>query len=601
MAFYDELLSALGLDAQGAIIPGMGMVSPIKKRDQPAPAEAKLRTRPDSQHDQQQEDLMSGRLSDPWGESKDRTAYIDEGHNTKWAPNREMARQLAKMAFERRQGQGSTEAADPMVGGEEQHIPTTVHMGEPKKAVPRPESGASHGEKVALKAAFDRVGESSQGQQGEPLTNTDDPHQDTGDEQLSMNRKPLGTRRESEPSSGSGSGAGVLSRLAAQMSTGATGEQAQDPRTADLRRALAKRGRLLTLADGLDTMASGADIAGGTHFNTPGAAGRGAREQAQNAVDQAKEPVEYEQKNKKHDSDMATDDQTRRLRDSGETRAQSAEGRAVSKEGRESKSFDTAQAEFDSSSQTSQNARAEAEAIYPQVTKKFPPGTWEKFSANDVKRMFGEVQLKDFQPKGAGKSSKDEARRSNSMRQLMTKNPDAFHTEYQARSIDKLAEELGGWDNAMVGVAKGAVPNQVISPKEQEFRQRISEMIADYRHGIYGSALTATEQSEADETATRVKAGQPAPRVANSVRLIRERNKHHMNQTMTGQPQETIDTVRDAFDHPDKYDVFSGESRSSGGGGSSRVWVSNGKQRTQIDPSDLEAAKRDGYHQVAAP
>lgn len=202
----------------------------------------------------------------------------------------------------------------------------------------------------------------------------------------------MGGSRGAGEDRGSGGAIGDLSKLLAGNA---------DPRMAELKASLAERERLLRQADAETQGGIGADIAGGTHFNTD--AGAGTRRLAEAKVDSARIPMEERRKEGDYQSRQLDAEQQRGLRTSAETRAQqdevrreAGEGRAVSEEGRKSKAFDVTAARSDASSSVSKNARAEMETLYGAQWNRIPKEVRDAFTADDVDRFFREASAKDL-------------------------------------------------------------------------------------------------------------------------------------------------------------------------------------------------------------
>lgn len=190
-----------------------------------------------------------------------------------------------------------------------------------------------------------------------------------------------------------GQGGGQMApRMAGQMAMGGSDE-------GNLRNALAESSRLKQQAAAIDSMGMGADIAAGTHFHH-GEGGNGLRAQAEGLVEQATQPREFGLKTRKQEEDLVDQLQNRGFKSNAEGRAQSAEqraqaeeGRKVTAEGRAAKKFQGEEELDDPNSATSAQARDAVEAIYPGIRKKLPH--FDSMTSNDVKRVFGEVSLKE--------------------------------------------------------------------------------------------------------------------------------------------------------------------------------------------------------------
>lgn len=299
-------------------------------------------------------------------------------------------------------------------------------------------------------------------------------------------------RRIFEKPAGGGGGSPV-ERLTAQLAMGAS-----DPRTEKLRAALADRTRQLGIADGLDTMASGADIAGGTHYNQPGAYMRAAKAKGDAGVDEVTEPIALEQKTKKFESDMSNDEQSRKLRESADVRAgaandraERADQRATADEERKAKGFATAQGKNDPTSETSKNARASAEALYPSIKQKIRPETWEKFSAADVERVFGEVSQKEMAPKGPGRQGGIDERQAR-----------GFATRAKlptASTVKDLNDVLATMDKGNAPGAgyfmnKSGWQNMIRTPAGKRFKQKVQGVVNRHLHDHAGMNVTPGEE-----------------------------------------------------------------------------------------------------------
>jgi hypothetical protein len=180
-----------------------------------------------------------------------------------------------------------------------------------------------------------------------------------------------------------------------------------DPRTERLRAALEKAAEMKRLAGHQRGMGIGADLVMGTHVH--GDQGKDLEGRADDEVRNAMLPTEFEQKNARFDTEQQRAAQDMRLRESsegraqkGELRAEAGETRAGAEESRKGEAFKTQQGYTDPKSQTSANARASIEALYPAAWKKIPEAQRNNFSAKDVERIFGEIKPQDFAPKGAG-------------------------------------------------------------------------------------------------------------------------------------------------------------------------------------------------------
>lgn len=203
---------------------------------------------------------------------------------------------------------------------------------------------------------------------------------------------------------GSRGGANPMRDLVGKLAT------SSNPEMADLKKRLALREQRLRLADAAREAGIGADIAGGTHYNTD--AGKGMRDLAEATVDSSLVPMEQRRKEGRFESEQLNDAQNRVLHQNQDERAGSAEQRAISgenranvEEGRKARAFETVAAESDATSQTSANARATAAGIYPKAWNSIPADVREKFSAKDVGRIFGEVSMKDYAAGGGGSKS----------------------------------------------------------------------------------------------------------------------------------------------------------------------------------------------------
>lgn len=192
---------------------------------------------------------------------------------------------------------------------------------------------------------------------------------------------------------GQGGGGGALGEVS-KMVMGSN-----DPRLSSLREALSKRSQLMAQADAEHEGGIGADIAGGTHFNTN--AGAGTRARAEAILDEAQKPLQEQRAMGDFDTRQADSTQRRQLAISNEQRAQAQEGRAVAGEQRTQKAFDVKAATSDASSSVSRNARAEMEALYGDSWNKIPKEVRDSFSADDVDRFFREA-TKDKPMKGGG-------------------------------------------------------------------------------------------------------------------------------------------------------------------------------------------------------
>lgn len=272
---------------------------------------------------------------------------------------------------------------------------------------------------------------------------------------------------------------------------GSNSEQAvaQDKTQANLQGAYDDRSRRIAMADGLDTMASGADIAGGTHYNSPGAYLRQAQAQGNANVERVTKPVEFAQNRQKFSSDMATDEQTRSLRGSAETRAQSAEGRAAAGEHRTQTTFDRTSARSDGSSEVSANRRAEAEALYPQVKTKIPPDVWNRLSADDVDALFKEIGIKDFRT-GPSKQGGIDMRQARQMANKAELNDPMMVMNFN----DALATlKEGTAPGTGYFMNDGQWSNFLRSPDGIAFRQAVLGIANPYISKVAGKNVTANE------------------------------------------------------------------------------------------------------------
>jgi hypothetical protein len=278
---------------------------------------------------------------------------------------------------------------------------------EPAAPAPRPQpvrTGASIAQKEQLAEAFKRGGKA--------------PEVDPAAEQLATRAE-----AESPPPEGAGASPEQKAALAEAFKRGGVNPEQQqaaggdsggplgqvsklvqgstDPRMAELKAALAKRDKLLRLADAERNAGSGADIVGDTNFNAH--AGEGTRARAEAGVDSVLKQTEEGRKMSADtraqgdfESRQLDSTQRRQLNMTDEARRAAAEGRAVNEEGRKAKTFDVQAGRSDPNSAVSRNARAEMEDLYGAQWKKLPPDVRDTFTADDVDRFFKEVSAKDF-------------------------------------------------------------------------------------------------------------------------------------------------------------------------------------------------------------
>lgn len=278
-------------------------------------------------------------------------------------------------------------------------------------------------------------------------------------------------------------GGGVLQSLMSKMALGAS-----DDRTQQLKDALSKSAEMKALANHITGMGIGADLVEGTHSH--GDQGKGLRDQADDLVRSPILQSEFAQKNRKSDLDAAQEEQTAeeraqtmKVRDLGETRAEAAEGRAK-------RTSDITAAKSDKSSEASGAARASAQALYPTVWAKIPKDVRDSYSADDIDRIFKEVQMKDFAPKGSGKESPALTRQARALA-ARAKLPDP----QAVMNINDVLATLDAGSAPGTGymMNKGGWSNFIRSPDGIQFRQAVLGFANPYLQERAGRNVTAGE------------------------------------------------------------------------------------------------------------
>lgn len=518
------------------------------------------------------------------------TAYVGDDKGIEWSPTREGAKTMAEASLAKRlkdaERYGAVrpeelQAETNTPGGEEalalarrrNREPTPAEVladyeskgntdkaNKPTPPIAKKVTGASDEEKARLAAAFESAGVNPEesGDNAAVAAETKSTEPDAPD----VKRRPLGfvgpldvehpnkTPEQQAEAGGSGGPIGEVAKLVMGSN---------DPRFADLKKSLSRREQLLRQADAEQAGGSGADIAGGTNFNAR--AGEGTRRLADAVGQDAETLLEQHRKEGDFTSRQLTSEQDRRLRESQEGRAQSAEqraaaaeGRQVSKEGRETKKFDTEQAEFDPTSQTSVNARAEMEAIYPQLKQKIPKETWEKFSAADVKRVFGEVSQKDYASKGAGALT-------------------AAQREIQARADDKALADYEA---------------HLVQPGTIEAYQRIAGRLQDKRP-LY-SVGTVGKAVQGALGAVPVMGSKLAANAGSALRSMTPEGQQLYQDAMRVMQQITLDTTGKAMTEQEREDIKTRIGLASGDENSFRSSIQH----------ELEAAKAKAERQLQA-
>lgn len=330
---------------------------------------------------------------------------------------------------------------------------------------------------------------------------------------------------------------------------------------------------------------------------------QGAAQDAQNLA-QADRPTQFlqsqraETRKKAEDSRLEEDQGFQR---SNEARAQETQGFNREKVGRER--------DYNSpTSGVSQRRRSELMGIYGKEVAKIPYADFQQLTAADVDVLMKELQQQ--KAISAGRQNAIDQRNFLHRLDALGKGSQSFgEVDQLEQTLESLApgittgkpgagaEEMGGWDKAMLALP-GGVGERFTSDKTAQLNRALDELTAQVGYLRSGKVITEAERQNLRRVLGLQMGQDPALLSRGVSQVLRE--LHQRQQQFQGGYGH--DAGRVGGQTP--LEAFEGQGGSTyrrhgdqrGGGG--RIKVSNGKETMMIQAADEAEAAQDGFHRV---